>query len=104
MFSLALILSLLAHYSAEGCLERRSISLLDCSDLALETLDGLWKTERDWVFTIDFQRNRFVIVNMTDLLNVFPNLGSMDLRGNMALDCRAIKNSRIRIRSDCKFV
>jgi hypothetical protein len=41
MFSLALILSLLARLSADGCIEKPVLNLLDCGDLSLETVDQL---------------------------------------------------------------
>jgi hypothetical protein len=104
MFFYTLSALLFVCASATRCREVYLFDLLDCSDLALETIRGLWKTERDWVLNVDFRKNRFVTVNMTELLNAFPNLWHIDLRKNPKLDCRAIRNLRIRTRSDCKFV
>ena len=51
-----------------------------------------------------FSKEPFHYCQHNELLNVFPNLRHMDLRENTALDYRAIRNSGISIRSDCKFV
>ena len=103
MFSLALILSLLARLSADGCVERPVLNLQDCGGLSLKTVDQLLTTERDWVTAINFRHNRFVIVNVSKLLEKFPNLQHLDLRENLALDCRTIWDFGIHVESDCKF-
>ena len=98
MFSLALILSLLARLSADGCVERPVLNLLDCSGLSLKTVDQLLTTERDWVTAINFRQNRFVIVNVSKRLEKFPNLQ------HLPLDCQTIWDFGIHVESDCKFV
>lgn len=100
MFLLPLSLSLRAE-----SIERRIVGLLDCSGLSLETVDGLLTTRRDWIVSIDFQQNHFVVINVTKLLKIFsPNLQHIDLRGNSAFDCRTIRKSKMSVKSDCKLV
>ena len=93
------------HSNAEDCLERRIVRLLDCSDLGLQTVDGLWKTERELsVEEIDFRHNRFVVFNVSKLLEGFPNLQYIDLRDNPKLDCRTVWDLGIDVESDCKLI
>jgi hypothetical protein len=104
MFFYTLSAFLFVCANATRCREVYIFDLLDCSDLGLETIRGLWKTERDWVLNVDFWKNRFVTINVTELLDAFPNLRHIDLHKNPEIDCRAIRNLRIRTRSYCKFV
>ena len=101
MFLLALSLLVFVHLSLETCIEEPFIGLLDCSDLSLKTVDGLFTTQQPWVIAIDLRKNNFAVINITELLKVFPNLRRIDLRKNVALDCRAIRNPKVPVRSDC---
>jgi hypothetical protein len=103
MFFLALSLLVFVNFSAETCIEEPFIGLLDCSDLSLKTIDGLFTTRQLWIRAVDFSENNFAVINTTELLLVFPNLQHIDLRRNLALDCRAIWDSKVRVRSDCMF-
>ena len=103
MFFYTLSALLFVCASATRCREAHKLGLLDCNGLGLETVGGLWDTERDWVLVIDFRKNRLISINITELLEAFPNLLRMDLRKNPKLDCWIIRNLRIRTRSDCKF-
>ena len=103
MFFYTLSALLFVCASATRCREVHEFGLLDCNGLGLKTIGGLWDTERDWVLAIDFRENRFVSINITELLEAFPNLLHVDLRRNPELDCRTFRNLRIRARSDCKF-
>ena len=104
MFFLALsLLVVFVNCSAEICIEEPFIGLLDCGDLSLKTIDGLFTTRHLWVRTVDFTENNLAVINITELLQVFPNLQHIDLRQNLAFDCTTIRDSRVRVRSDCIF-
>jgi hypothetical protein len=103
MFFYTLSALLFVCASATLCREARKFDLLDCSGLGLGTIGGLWDIERDWVLVIDFRKNRLVSINITELLEAFPNLLRMDLRKNPEFACWSIRNLRIHTRSDCKF-
>ena len=101
MFLLALSLLIFGRLSADTCIEERLISFLDCSYLSLKTINGLFTTQQLWVRTVDFTENNLVVINVTELLQVFPNLQHIYLRQNLAFDCTTIRDSRVRIISDC---
>ena len=93
------------HSNAEDCLERKIVKLLDCSGLRLQTVEGLWKTGKKlWVEGIDFRHNRFAVLNVSKLLEGFPNLQYIDIRDNPKLDCRTVWDLGIDVESDCKFI
>jgi hypothetical protein len=68
MFLLALSLLVFVHFSAETCIEEPFVDLLDCSDLSLKTVDGLFTTRQLWVIAIDLSENNFAVINITELL------------------------------------
>ncbi len=101
MFLLALSFFIFGRLSAGTCIEERLIGLLDCRGLSLKTVGRFFARRQLWVITIDLSENNFVVINTTELLDVFPNLQLVDLRQNVNLDCWAIQNSKVPVTSDC---
>jgi hypothetical protein len=78
---------------------------MDCSDTALLTTGTIYPSEKLYsVKVISFERNNIVHVNDTELFSWFPNLLLIDLRENPDLDCRAVWELKITVRSDCEFL
>ncbi len=91
--------------SATQCLEVIPIGLMDCNDKALLTTGTIYPSNKlYWVEVINFERNNIVHVNDTELFSWFPNLRLIDLCENPNLDCRAVWELKITVRSDCKFL
>ena len=84
--------------SASRCLERHGIGLLDCVNLNL-TVPPRPLRPKPWVRWLDLKINKIQTVNVTILLQGFPNLTLVDLREN-PFDC--VFSGQIRILSDCK--
>ena len=99
---LSTFILVLVDISTETCVELQFTNLMDCSDASMSSIDGL--SVRKWVMAVDFRRNDFVMLNMTRLLWVYPNVREVNLGDNPRLDCEKIQESTyIRVKTDCKF-
>ena len=104
MFHLILFvlgLSFSVCLSTPKCLEQRSFGFLDCSGLMLNDTVQLPAVRDFWVEHPDLRMNRFVSINFTKLILAYPNLRTVDVRDNVAFDCRMSRGLRIFIRSNC---
>ncbi len=105
MFFIALSALFFVCASATRCLEVIPTGLMDCSDKALLTTSTIYPSNKlYWVEVINFERNNIVHVNDTELFSWFPNLRLIDLCENPNLDCRAVWELKITVRSDCEFL
>ena len=104
MFHLILFVSVLSFsvsLSTPKCLEQRSFGFLDCSGLMLNDTVQLPTVRDSWVKYLDLRMNRFVSINFTNLILAYPDLQFVDVRDNVAFDCRIPRGLKIFIRSDC---
>ena len=104
MFHLILFVSVLSFsvcLSTPKCLERRSFGFLDCSGLMLNDTVQLLTVRDSWVKHLDLRMNRFVSINFTKLILAYPDLQFVDVRDNVAFDCRISRGLKIFIRSNC---
>ena len=95
-------LSLFVTITTQKCPERQILGYLDCSEMMLNDTHQIPTERNEWVYVLDLQMNRFVSVNFTKLVLVFPNLHINDLSNNPTIDCCLAQNPRIVIESNCE--
>ena len=83
-------------------MERQILGYLVCSEMMLNDTDQIPTERKEWGYVLDLRTNRFVAVNFTKLVLVFPNLRIVDLSDNLILDCRLPQDQRIVIESNCE--
>ena len=98
----ALDLSFSVFSGTPKCLELRFVGVLDCSGLMLNDTNELRTMRNSWVKRLDLRMNRFVSINFTKIILAYPGLEVVDIRGNVAFDCRISPALKIFIRSTCK--
>ena len=104
MFLFVVTTLLFVRVCAMSCRELKFFGLMDCSDIALTSIDSIYPSTKLYsVRDIIFERNNIMRVNGTELSLWFPNLCSVNLRNNPNLDCRGVWELKINVESDCKF-